>query len=202
MKWIKNFAAHIRARRDLRIYASYTNWPAGATALTWGERTAARELANRSCHSMYRCLVRGKRPQDRFGMRFVLLHLLNERSRRLEFHLGSDPIDELNLDLMAVKIAGEIEEKGLKKRLAIVESRSAAIACYAAINFWPCDDADGVNAVAQAAAWVRQKIDSWKTERAAEFLALDYLAYNGIGAAQQARRKSGIAGLESRSDCA
>src|ERR1700730_15207760 len=94
--------------------------------------------------------------QGLFCPRLIPLHLRHERLGRSEFCLGPDPADEENLDRLAIKIAGKIEQKSLQKRRAIIEGRAAAIARHAVIGFSPHDDADGVDAVAQPAAWIRE----------------------------------------------
>src|ERR1700724_245023 len=125
--------------------------------------------------------------QGLFCPRLLPLHLRHERLGRSEFRLGPDPADEENLDRLAVKIAGKIEQKSLQKRLAIVERRAAAVARHAVIGFCPHDDADGIDAVAQTAAWVRQKIGRRKSQCPAEALAVDDLAQDGEWVTEQSR---------------
>ncbi len=96
--------------------------------------------------------------------RFVPLHLRHERRGRSEFRLGPDPADEENLDRLAVKIARKIEKKGFEQRRAIIECRAPAVTRHAVIDFGPGNDADGIDAVAQPAAWIRQKIGRRKPQ--------------------------------------
>src|SRR5580704_4083819 len=103
-----------------------------------------------------RVSTRGWCPQDLFCPRLIPMHLRYERGDGIEFRLGPDPSNEENLDRLAVKIAGKIEEKGFEQRPAIIERRAAAVTRHAVIGFGPGNDADGVDAVAQPAARVRQ----------------------------------------------
>ena len=66
------------------------------------------------------------------------------------------------------------------------------------MDFGPGNDADRIDAVAQPAAWVRQKIGGRKSQCPAEFLAGDDFADDRKGVTEQPRGTFGIACFECR----
>src|SRR4029079_3594250 len=61
--------------------------------------------------------------QDRACRVAILAHLQRERLRRSKGLVGPEKGDELRVHLLAVKIAGEVEQIGFDHRIAFTEGR-------------------------------------------------------------------------------
>ncbi len=56
----------------------------------------------------------------------VALHLVDQRGERIEFALFPDALDEFDLHLAAVEVAGEIQQMDLEQRRAVIDGRPDA----------------------------------------------------------------------------
>ncbi len=61
--------------------------------------------------------------QNRARRGLVALHRLFQIFDRREFFFAANEAMEIDLDPLAIKIAGKIEEKGLEQRRAVIEGR-------------------------------------------------------------------------------
>src|SRR6185503_9852819 len=90
--------------------------------------------------------------------------LQRERLRRSKGLVGPEKGDELRVHLLAVKIAGEVEQIGFDHRIAFAEGRARADIARGGMAA-PIDvDAHGVDAVAHRLAWVEPEVERGKAE--------------------------------------
>src|ERR1700674_5113833 len=97
----------------------------------------------------------------------VILHLRDDRGRRIEHPLLANPADEGNVDVFAVKIAGKIEQEDFEQYRAGIEHRPPAKTRHAVVAPSAGADAYCIDAMAQPARRVELKIGGGKAELAA-----------------------------------
>ena len=104
----------------------------------------------------------------------VLAHLRGELFAVGEGRVGAEMRHELDLDLLAIEIAVEIEEIDLDHRLSCAEGRARPDIACALIAFALVLDADGVDAVGNVLTRGERQIGGGETEAlAAARAALD-----------------------------
>src|ERR1700722_2882956 len=144
-------------------------------------------IAHQSRHEQTRFVALTKFAQELNGRKFiartrqrlardaaVILHLRNKRVVRIELPLLANPIDEGDVDVLAVEVAGKIEQKNLEQNRAGVEHRPPPEPCHAAITTLAGGDAHRIDAVAQPASRVELEIGGRNTELAAGRVAVDH----------------------------
>ena len=87
-----------------------------------------------------------------------------KRLRRGEGLVGAEKGDELGLDLLAVEIAGEVEEIGFEHRLAFAEGRARADIARSLMARPSMVDAHGVDAVAHVLARRELEVERGEAE--------------------------------------
>ena len=128
----------------------------------------------------------------------IPLHLRYERGGRIEFRLRPDPADEENLDRLGVKIARENRTEKPPKAPGHYRTSGGGRNSPRRHRFCPGDNTNRVDAVAQPATRVRQKIGRRKSQCPAEFLAVDDFAHDRKGVTEQSCGIFYVACLECR----
>src|SRR4029450_11008702 len=106
----------------------------------------------------------------------VFPHLRGERLRRFKNLVRAEEGDELSLHLLAVEVAGKIEEIGLEHGLVFAEGRAHADITRSMRTAAIMVDAHGIDAVAHVLPWGERKIERGKTEPLASSCPLAHAA--------------------------
>src|SRR5215467_61707 len=112
-----------------------------------------------------RCQRRAREPR-------ILVHSAHEVLDAVEFELGPDPIDEGDVDDLAVKITGKIEQEGFEQHRALVEHRPPSEARDAVVAALAHAHAHRVDAVLETAGGVETQIGGGIAELAAALVAV------------------------------
>ena len=130
----------------------------------------------------------------------IAMHLLGEAGQIGEFQLVAQLGDELDFDMAPVEVAGEVEQVRFQQRLHAVHRGARAEAG----DRWPRCIAHavhpgGVNA-GQGGRLREAQVGGGETERAAELLAADDAATDGVGPSQEAVGRGEIAAFQGFAD--
>src|SRR6478736_9133497 len=115
-------------------------------------------------------------------------HMALEDFDRVEFLLVADPPDEGDVNRPTVKVAVKVEQKYLEQRCSVIEHRAAAEARNPVMTFPRDLNAHRVDAVLETARGSELQIGRRKTQLATALVAMDDLAGNEPGRAQQLGR--------------
>ncbi len=107
-------------------------------------------------------------------------------STRVELELVPDPVDEGDVDRLAVEVAGEIEQEHFEQHGADVEHRPAAEARDPVVAAPADADAHRVDAVAQPAGRIEPQVGGRIAELAPALVAVHDLAADEPGIAERA----------------
>src|SRR5262249_61535971 len=114
----------------------------------------------------------------------------------VEFELGSDPVDEADVDHLAIEVAGKIEQKDFEQHGAGIEHRAPAEARDAVVAALADADPHRVDAVLEAAGRIEPQIGGGKAEVTAALVAVDDLCAHEPGIAEERLRFGNLAGGE------
>src|SRR5215468_1327966 len=130
----------------------------------------------------------------------ILVHPAHELLDAVELELGPDPIDEGDVDDLAVEIAGKIEQKGFEQHRALVEHRPPSEARDAVVVTPARAHPHRVDAMLEAAGGVEAQIGGGIAEVASTLVAVHHLGADEPGIAEELVGFRHPAGGERRAD--
>src|SRR5262249_41276743 len=124
----------------------------------------------------------------------ILVHPPHEVLDAVELELGPDPVDEGDVDHLAIEIVGKIEQEYFEQDGARIEHRTPSEARDAVVAALAHADAHRVDAVLEATGRIEPQIGRGIAEAAAALVAVHDLCTDEPGIAEERIRFRNLAG--------
>src|SRR5262245_7913483 len=188
-----------RTSRDVRLEsAKWAKPDIDQAAVTNGNFMSTRPSLARYPSELWKGVRRGCQRRAREPR--ILVHPAHELLDAVELELGPDPIDEGDVDDLAVEIAGKVEQEGFEQHGALVEHRPPSEARDAVVATPAHARAHRVDAVLEAAGGVEAQIGGGIAEVPPALVAVHHLGADEPGIAEELVGFRHPAGGERRAD--